>query len=516
MSPLERPGPRPRGPWWRAALALALCLGSSACQPPAPALEPPAGELRVAVAADITGVYPDVRDESFTFAVLSNAYEGLTRLGRDLRPEPAVAERWENPDLRTWVFRLRPGLRFSDGRVLTAADVVASLRRALRETATRHTLAAIESVEASPDGSVRIVTRGPAPTLLMPLSSAFIVPAADLARPSGPWPAGTGPYAVEAWTRGRELVLRANPHWRGGPSPYGRLRLTVLPEAAERARALHAGEADVADALALAELDRDLPAGQRLVSRPGLRVLFLAFRVDRPPFAEARLREAFDLALDREELIARALHGHGTPAGQVVPLAVAGYNPQLAPTRPDRPRAKALLRAAGDPGEIVLRGQAQRLPVLQEVARQLAEVGVRVRVDARERESFFELLDAPDTRFFLFGWSCDGADAGSALGSLFHTPTTAGLGFENSQGLSDPALDALVDEADAAPTAAQRQDLLAAGLARVAELRAALPLFVQHETIGLGPGVAWDPPLDMALRLGDARPVAAPRRGASP
>ncbi len=56
-----------------------------------PALDGPAGELRVAVAADITGVYPDVRDESFTFAVLSNAYEGLTRLGHDLRPEPAVA-----------------------------------------------------------------------------------------------------------------------------------------------------------------------------------------------------------------------------------------------------------------------------------------------------------------------------------------------------------------------------------------------------------------------------------------
>jgi peptide/nickel transport system substrate-binding protein len=440
----------------------------------------------VAVAADITGIYPDVRDESYTFAVLSNAYEGLTRLGRDLRPEPAVAARWENPDDRTWVFRLRAGLRFSDGRSVTPADVVASLRHALAETATRHTLAAIRSVEAAPDGSVHIATRGPAPTLLLPLSSAFIVPAADLSRPRGAWPAGTGPYLVESWAPGRELVLEANAHWRGGAPSFERLRLRVTPEAAERARALRAGEVDLADALGLDELDRPLPAGFQIVSRPALRVLFLAFRVDGAPFADARVREAFDLAIDRDELIARALHGHGTPVGQVVP--------------PD------LLRVAGDGArEVVLHGPTQRTAIMQEVARQLAEVGVRARVDARAKEDFFSLLDATDTRFFLFSWSCDGADAGNALGSLLHTPNAAGLGFENSQGLSDAALDALVDAADVAPTYAQRQRLLAAGLARVAELRAVLPLLVQHEAIGLGPRLRWDPPLDMALRLEGAR-----------
>lgn len=473
-------------------------------------------ELTVGVAGDITGVYPKVRDESFTFAILGNVYEALTRLDRDLRTRPALADRWESADDRTFRFRLRPGARFSDGRRVTVADAVASVQRALREDATRHALAAIDSVSATSDGEVQITTVGPAPTLLSLLHHAFIVPAADLegppVSPSG-WPAGTGPYVIDFWTPGRELVLRANEHWRDGRAPFARVRLVVIPSAAERARALREGRLQIADSLGLDEIDWLRSAGLRVVSRPGLRVLYLAFRVDGPPFAEQEVREAFDLAIDRDELIRRALGGHGTPVALMVPPAVRGFNPEVGLPVPDRVRARQLLaRAPASAKAVTLHGPNNRYVngdrILQEVARQLGEVGVTVTVEARDKEAFFASLDAPETRFYLSGWSCDGADAGNALGSLFHTPTSAGLGFENSQGLSDRVLDEMIDAADREPTLARRNERLSAGLARVAALRLALPLVIQHETMGLAATVDWDPPIDMALRLEDARVAA--------
>jgi peptide/nickel transport system substrate-binding protein len=483
-------------------------------------------ELAVGVAGDVTGIYPHVRDESFTFAVLGNAYEALTRLDRDLRTRPALAERWESTDDRTWRFRIRKGTRFSDGRHVTVGDVVASLRRALRQDATRHALAAVASVDAAGDDEVKITTNGPAPTLLSLLHHALIVPAADLdAGPGahGAWPAGTGPYFVESWTKGKELVLRANEHWRGGRVPFARVRLLVMPSGPERARALREGRIQIADGLGLDELQWLQGAGDvRVVSRPALRVLYLGFRVDGPPFADASVREAYDLAIDREELVIRALGGHGTPVGQMVPPAVRGYNPELRTPRPDRERARALLaKAPPSARKVILRGPNNRYVnderILREVARQLGEVGVTVTVEARDKEAFFASLGTPETAFYLSGWSCDGADAGNALGSLFHTPTASGLGFENSQGLSDPVLDEMIDAADRAPTLPERNERLWAGLARVATLHLALPLVVQHETMALSRDLEWDPPIDMALRLEEARLVPrtagdAPRR----
>jgi peptide/nickel transport system substrate-binding protein len=473
-------------------------------------------ELAVGVAGDVTGVYPKVLNESFTFAVLGNAYEALTRFDRDLRTRPALAARWESADDLTWRFRIHPGLRFSDGRRVTVADVAASVRLAQREDATRHALADVAAVEVVSEDEVRITTHGPAPTLLTLLHHALIVPASDIESPpaaASGWPAGTGPYAVESWTRGKELVLRANEHWRGGRAPFARIRLLVMPSGPDRALALRQGRIQVADSLGLDEWQwLQGSGGVRVLSRPALRVLYLGLRVDSPPFADPAVREAFDLAIDREELVARALGGHGTPAAQMVPPAVRGYNPELAASRPDRARARALLaKASAAARKVTLRGPNNRYVnderILREVARQLAEVGVTVTVEARDKETFFNSLGTPETRFYLSGWSCDGADAGNALGSLFHTPKPSGLGHSNAQGFSDPVLDAIIDAADRAPTLAERNARLAAGLARVASLHLALPLVVQHETIGVSRALDWDPPLDMALRLEDARPV---------
>src|SRR5262249_5703758 len=155
------------------------------------------------------------------------------------------------------------------------------------------------------------------------------------------------------------------------------------------------GRADLADHVPAADVPRLRGVGSLdVISRPSGRVLFLAPRVDKKPFDDLRVREAIDLALDREELIQPTLPGMALAASQIVSPAVVGCDPARTHPKPDRDRARALLREAGYPDGFAVRldGPSNRyvndVEVLREIARQLATVGVRAEVNALEKSAF--------------------------------------------------------------------------------------------------------------------------------
>jgi peptide/nickel transport system substrate-binding protein len=495
----------------RAALLLApaaLALAAAGCRGRAGAL--PDRTLTIAVPADITGIFPNppITNESHTLDIISNVFEGLFALDHNLVPQPALAVRWENPDAFTWVFHLRPGVRFSDGSPLTAADVVSSLRAARdRQWCNAGALPSIEGLEALDALTVRIRTREPNPNLLSRLHYGYVLPVSEIAR-APVAPIGTGPYLLGRWTPGKDLLLVRNGNFRGPPAHFERVRIEVVPDERERVGRLESGRAQIATAIPLEEIDRlrQSPVVRVLVA-PGLRVVFLGFRVDAPPFSDARVREAVDLAIDREELIRRALHGKALVVGQLVTPTVFGYAASIRAPRTDRERSRHLLREAGFATGIDVRldGPNNRyvadVAILREVARQLALVGIRVRVNALPKGEWIALLEARRSSFYLFGWSCETRDAGDALDALVHSPTPEGKGVNNYEGLTDPELDALIDEADRPSDAFSRSQLFGRALARVAELRAVVPLEIQPETMAVRTSVAWEPPLDFGLRL---------------
>lgn len=501
----------------RAAWAVAATLGSLGCAGDRPAAVP-AATLRIAVQGDITGVYPDLRNESYSFAVNANVFEGLTRLGHDLGPEPALADAWANPDEHTWIFHLRPGVRFSDGTPVVMADVSASLRHAMSASTTRTLLAPIESIEAVAGDSLKIRTRYPCPVLLAHLAFAFVVPEAALASGGKAGVLGTGPFAVQAWTPGRELVLARNPQYRGARPDFESVRFLVTPDPAERLRALQAGDVDIADNVPTREIEAlRASAALRVVSRPGLRVLFLVTRVDQPPFSDPRVREALDLAIDRDELVTRAMNGFGTPSAQLVPPPVLGFNPDIPVTVPDRERARRLLRDAGHDGGLSVRleGPTDRYPagveIMREVARQLADVGIGIEVQGTPKDAFFSRVDSGRYQLLLYGWSCETIQAGEALDELIRTPPP-GEG-PNIEGFSDPRIDRLIDTANRESRIRDRSTLLGEALAAVAAARPVIPLAVQNETFAFSSErVAWNPSLDMALHIADVHAVPAARR----
>jgi peptide/nickel transport system substrate-binding protein len=465
--------------------------------------------LTIAVQADVTGIYPAIRNESFTYTVNANVFEGLTAFGRGLELVPALADRWENSAEDTWVFHLRSGVHFSDGQPVRTRDVVASLRYAMGSDTTKTLLAPIQSVESVSEELIQVRTRFPCPVLLANLTFAFVLPEAALRMEHVP-PIGTGPFKVERWSPGQVLVLEQNPHFRGPPPPFKRALFVVIPDPVARLDALDAGRVDIVEDIPLSEI-REVRRreGLQVVSRPGLRVLFLAFRMDRPPFSSAAVREAVDLALDRNELVQRALRGYGAPAAELVPVTVFGYNPGLHVTIPDRKRAQERLRSAGYPKgfKVRLDGPSDRyaggVDIMREVARQLLEVGITVELNAIPKERFFELADSGRYQLLLYGWSCETAQAGEALDELIRTPAAGAP--PNLEFLSDAKLDRLIDEANRSPRLEGRSDRLSEALARVAEIRPILPLVIQHESFAFSRRVEWEPSLDMALHLADIR-----------
>jgi peptide/nickel transport system substrate-binding protein len=240
--------------------------------------------------------------------------------------------------------------------------------------------------------------------------------------------------------------------------------------------------------------------------------MYLALRYGNAPFDDPRVREAVDLAIDREELLERALSGRGRVATQLVPATVAGFDPEIQAPRPDLARARQLLHEAGATGKepIELHGSNNRYlndaAVVEELARQLRRVGLEVAARATDKAAFFRLAGSGGTRLHLMGWSCETADAGDVLDALAHSRDPTGIGSDNDMDLRDSALDRLIDEANASTSDDQRVRRLKAALGRLNALRVYLPLYVQPESVLVSSRVAWEPPPNLALAPAQLRP----------
>ncbi|HYN44084.1 MAG TPA: ABC transporter substrate-binding protein, partial [Thermoanaerobaculia bacterium] len=309
-------------------VALAAAGSFSCRRPPLP--------VRIAVHSAPQSFDPHLQNEILTTAVLANIYDSLTEFDEESQIRPALAATWTNPDDRTWVFRLRPGVRFHDGRSLTAEDVAFSLGRARNHPRTELSsyLVEVESFKVLDPLTVEIRTRRPFAALLVKLSPIQIVPSGSPETITGP--VGTGSYRLLRYEEGKSIELVPAPtDWRG-PAEKGPLTFVVEREPRKRLDKLLAGEVEVA-----AGLSEDAvnvlrgSAGCRAVVRPGFIVEYLQLAFIDPRFRDRRVRQAFDLAIDRSAYVAEAHHGLGQPVDQLVVPGVFGYAPDLKPATRD-------------------------------------------------------------------------------------------------------------------------------------------------------------------------------------
>lgn len=449
----------------------------------------------------VVGLDPHRQDEAVTVTVLANIYQGLVAFDPNLKLVPGLATGYSNPDDLTWRFQLRSGVRFHDGRPMTAEDAAYSLKRAWQDTGSvfRGMLSGIKRVSVVDPGSVEIATSRPQPTMVNILTQVAIIPMGS--QPDS-MPVGTGPYRFVRLLPNRGVLLeRFDGYW--GDAPGFRLaEFRNIHREEERASALVRGEID---------FDASVSEGQRryLEAAKGIDLLVwpcasvgvlgfnLSVRFPKNPVADHRVRRAISLAVDRERLSLEAYHGYTQPAWQTVPPAVVGYDPDLPKLARDPARARALLRQAGfaDSLRLVLEMSSAAWPVGASLVPQLAEVGIALRVDTVSWEDLYRDIYSGKSNFYLMGFGFGFGDAGEMLNEL-HSQATGGMGCNNVSGYSNPALDLLLAEADREFDPARRQALLKRAVGIAMEDLPYVPLYVREYCYGVRQGLAWAPRSD--------------------
>src|ERR687896_1143440 len=297
-----------------------------------------------------------------------------------------------------WTVRLKPGLEFHNGKTVTADDVIFSLRRILDPKDPKVGAASIgyitqNQLKKMDDRTVRIKLEFPNSGFPDDLGQYFnaIVPTDyDVENP-----VGTGPFMYESFTPGQQSEFTKYPDYHEDGKPYvDSLTIIDFPDDTARTNALLGGQVDVID---------NLPAAQvkNAEANPNLRVLSsetgawqpFTMRIDQAPFDDNRVRQAFRLIVDREQMIQQVLSGHGSVANDLY----ARYDPLYASDLPQREQdleqAKSLLKQAGREGLSV---ELVKAPVFQGIveaaqvfAQQAKGAGVDVKVRRVDSGTFY-------------------------------------------------------------------------------------------------------------------------------
>jgi peptide/nickel transport system substrate-binding protein len=441
----------------RIAVALLSVILLGACRT---APQPPE-EIALSLPYEVDTIDPHARNRLSNFAPLSNFYEPLVMTDVNMSIKPCLADRWDNPDYTTWVFHLRPGVRFHDGAPLTAEDVVFSFQRLLSSKSLEMSgyIWNVTSVRATGATTVEIKTPAPMSILLNKLRFVHIVrkgatPASLLAGANG-----TGPYRFVSWKPNEEIVMARNDGYWGGKPAMARVVLRLARSPDQALEDLVSGRSQLVQGNTKALEEAARKAGDVTVFRNNsIFVKFLGYDLKHEktpfastatnPFRDPRVREAIDLTIDRPRLVAR-LSTFAVPATQAVPPFIFGYNPALAPPPHDLEKARALMREAGfaDGFAVTLHVRKMFAEAARVVAEMLAELRVRVTVEEVSDPRFFEIAAGHKASFFFNRFGCPTGDASDILENAVHSADEARhFGKSNDGEFSDPEIDALIEE----------------------------------------------------------------------
>lgn len=516
--------------------ALAATLGAGV-----PAM---AQNLTMAVGAPITSLDPHYHQLTPNNAVADMIFDRLVNTDSRERLVPGLATSWRAVDATTWEFRLREGVRFHNGNAFDADDVAFTFARVPNVPNSPSSFAVftrpITAVEMVDAHTIRLRTRAPYPLMPTDMASLRIIDK-ETAERAGTEDfnalraaQGTGPWRVVGYQSGDRIeFVRNDSYW--GPAPaFQRVTYRMITNDAARTAALLAGDVDFIDQVPTSDLARLRRDPRVTISETlGIRLIFLGLdrsRTGATPFVtdndgkpiepnplnDVRVRRALSLAIDRGAIAERVMEGTAQPAGQWLPEGTFGYVPGLAATRPDPEAAKRLLAEAGFPNgfRITLHSPNDRYindsRVAQAVGQMWTRIGIRTQVDAQTWATFIGRTARQEFSSWLIGWGSTGAEASNPLRNLVATVTPAkGWGASNRGRYSNPAMDALVDQAMAELDDAKREDLLRQATRMAMDDVAVIPLHIQTNIWAMRRGLVHEPRVGEGTMAQDVRPAPA-------
>jgi peptide/nickel transport system substrate-binding protein len=347
-------------------------------------LEPPGLDPTIAAAAAIAEV------------TLYNVYETLTKINEDGSVAPLLAQSWEiAPDLKTYTFKLRTGVKFHNGEPFNSAAVKFSYDRAAAPTSTNKDRSLFQSIAAvtAPDADTVVVNmKNPEPNLpfLLGQASASIVEPKS-APTDATQPVGTGPFTLAAWAKGSSITLNKWPEYRNASAiALNKVTIRFISDSSAQVASLLSGDVDafprVAAARSLSQFKSD-PRFVVLIGGSKAKTI-VAINNKKKPFDDVRVRRAILAAIDRKAMIEGAVDGFGVPIGSFYTPGSLGYVDMTDVNPFDIEKAKKLLAEAGVTTPLEVSLKLPPPPYARQggevLAAQLAKIGIIAKIENLE------------------------------------------------------------------------------------------------------------------------------------
>jgi oligopeptide transport system substrate-binding protein len=445
------------------------------------------GELNYFLGEPVS-IDPAYAQEGEGLQVVKQLFDGLVDYDPEtLELKPAVATSWRsNPTGDEWTFFLREGVKFHNGREVTAADFIYAWNRvAAKKTASEvaYHLAPIKGfaqVQAGKESSLSGVTELGTYILRVKLNYPFAefpmilghpvfspVPKEAVAKSDkrfGEQPIGNGPFAMDGpWRHQQTITLKRFPEYYGAGAFLSQVNFKIVNSEQTAFLQFKGGALDYSS----------IPSGQikatvsqygerSIVGRPQLALQFYGFNLNSAPFKNnAKLRQAISYAVDREVIADKIYEGAYLPAGGIIPPSMSGYQEPKGTHAYSIAKAKRLLKEAGHPGGkklptiklIYVAGRGNEGPA-QVFQQNMGDLGVNVKLEGLEFGAFLSALREGKMSMFAASWGADYPSRDAFLYQLFYSQSD-----DNVLGFADEKVDALLIKARQTVDADQRRRL---------------------------------------------------------
>jgi peptide/nickel transport system substrate-binding protein len=497
--------------------------------------------LNVAVGGAFTSMDPHFFNLGPNNVLTSYVFEPLTRFDPKYGPEPSLAVSWKPIDETTWEFKLRDGVRFTDGTPFTADDVVFTFARipTILNSPSSFMFAVkpVTKLEVVDDHTIRMHTANPAPLMPFNMATVRIVSrkigdgANTADYNSGKVAIGTGPFRLASFIVGERAEFVRNDGWWDKKPVWDKVSYRLIADNAARIAALSAGDVDVIEAVPPGDVNElKKNANVSVVSTPGQRLIYLSLDVGRPetpwatdlngnklsanPFRDARVRQALSLAINRNGIRDRLMDGFAAPTGQLMPAGASGYDPSIKPDPFEPEQAKKLLAEAGFPNGfgITLHGPNNRYvndsKIVEAIAQMWTRIGVKTAVEVMPAATYFSRAQKFEFSARLTGWASDTGEASSNLTELVASSNPEkgrGVIFDPTH-YANPKVDEIVEHSLATIDMDAREALYREATRLAMQDTPLIPIHHQVNIFAIRKGLVFHMRMQEGIRAWDIEP----------
>jgi peptide/nickel transport system substrate-binding protein len=445
--------------WPRAAWPLLIVLAATSLLASC-ASKSNSGTLVIMIESSPTNLDPRVGLDAQSERIDSLLFDDLLTRDDHLNVQPQLAERWEIPDPRTYIFHLHQGVTFHDGRPLTSRDVKwtfdSLLQGKIRSTKTA-AYRYVDHIDAPDDYTVVFHMKEPFATLLWNLSDGAmgIVPYGSGNEITN-HPIGSGPFRFVSAEQDKEVIIERNDQYWGEKPHLKNVRFAVVPDATTRALELRKGSADIGLGNTLTGdlvLALERQPNLQVLRGPGTVLSYLAFNTRDPILKDPRVRQAIAYAIDREPMIHYLLRDFARPAYSILPPESWAYDGDVPHYEHNPDLARQLLEQAGYPTNKGVRFHLTMKTSTEETTRllaavlqqQLREVGIALDIRTFEFATFFSDVTRGEYQVHSLRW-VGGNEDPDIFEYVFDSEKFPPHGA-NRTFYSNPRVDVLIDQA---------------------------------------------------------------------